>query len=265
MPSPDKPRWGRQSRPLVIAHRGASAERPENSLASFRLAEEQGADAVELDVMRCGSGEVVIFHDDDLKRLAGRPDRIRETPLATLREVPIEGAPMPTLEELFASVGPDLLINVELKSPDRRGLQYLETLKDDGLAREVAAIIRRFGMAERVLVSSFDPTLLLRFRRAMPEVATGLLFQSNMGRALRDAWAAPLLRPTALHPENLLVSPRAVDLWHRAGRAVNVWTVDAPHEIAFLTTIGCDGIITNRPAATRAAIDATLAAQAHAG
>ena len=258
MHRPTARHWGRHDKPLVIAHRGASAERPENTLAAFRFAEEEGADAIELDVMRCGTGEVVIFHDDDLKRLGGRTDRIRETPLSLLREVRMEGEPLPTLEELFASLGPDLLINVELKSPDRRGLQYFETLRDDGLAREVAHLIRRFGMERRVLVSSFDPTLLLRFRRALPEVATGLLFQANMGRALREAWAAPLLGATAVHPEGVLVTARAVSAWHRAGRAVNVWTIDHPREIAFLVAVGADGIITNTPRATRAAIEAAL-------
>ena len=248
----------------MIAHRGASAERPENTLAAFGLAESQGADAIELDVMRCGTGEVVVFHDDDLTRLAGRADRVRETPLSSLRTVRIQGEPLPTLEELFASIGPDLLVNVELKSPDRRGMQYLETLRDDGLPRAVAALIRRFGLEKRVLVSSFDPTQLLRFRRALPAVATGLLFQSNMGRALREAWAARLLGPTALHPEGLLVTAAAVDAWHRAGRAVNVWTIDDPREIAFLTAIGADGIITNTPVATRAAIEAALESEAHA-
>ena len=63
-------RWGRNSRPLVIAHRGASADAVENTRAAFRLAREQSADGVELDVLRCGSGEVVVVHNDDLVRLA---------------------------------------------------------------------------------------------------------------------------------------------------------------------------------------------------
>ncbi len=79
------PRWGRRASPLVIAHRGASAERVENTVEAFGRARELGADGVELDVMRCGTGEVVVFHDDDLARLAGRPDVIRATPLAALR------------------------------------------------------------------------------------------------------------------------------------------------------------------------------------
>src|SRR4029453_13086438 len=72
-------------RPLVLGHRGASADAPENTLAAFRLARAQGADGVELDVRRCATGEVVVIHDGDARRTAGAPLRIAEAPLAALR------------------------------------------------------------------------------------------------------------------------------------------------------------------------------------
>jgi glycerophosphoryl diester phosphodiesterase len=252
---PPRPRWGRQTTPLVIAHRGASAERPENTLAAFARARELGADGVELDVMRCGSGEVVVFHDDDLARVARRPERVREAPLELLREVDLGGGErIPTLEEVLAQLAPDQLVNIELKAPERHGIGYLSSLRDEGLAHAVAGLIARHGLGERALVSSFDPMLLGRFRRAAPSVATGLLFESRSSRPLREAWAAPLLRPSALHPDAKLVSPRAVAGWRRAGAAVNVWTVDDPREVAYLSAIGVDGIITNRPDRARRAI-----------
>src|SRR5438874_1738897 len=70
------PVWARSTTPLVIGHRGASSREPENSVAAFRRAAVDGADGVELDVLCCGTGEVVVFHDDDLLRLGGRPDRV---------------------------------------------------------------------------------------------------------------------------------------------------------------------------------------------
>lgn len=238
----------------MVAHRGACTERPENTVAAFRLAAEQGADAIELDVMRCQSGELVVFHDDDLRRLAARPERIRETPLARLREVRIGGEPIPTLAEVYAALPPHLLVNVELKSPARHGLAQLGALGDDGLAAEVARFLDGHGLGGRTLVSSFDPILLGRFRRRAPRVATGLLFQRDMARPLRRAWSAAWLRPAAMHPEARLVDARQVEGWHRAGRAVNVWTVDDAHEIAWLASLGVDGIITNRPVQARAAL-----------
>src|SRR5438128_2313381 len=80
--------WRRRNHgepPLVIGHRGASAVETENTAAAFGRARTDGADGVELDVMTCGTGEMVVFHDDDLTRLAGRPERIAETPFSVLR------------------------------------------------------------------------------------------------------------------------------------------------------------------------------------
>lgn len=243
------PRWGRSAPPLVIAHRGASVERPENTLAAFRRARELGADGVELDAIRCASGEVVVFHDDDLVRLGGgRREQIRHAPLALLREVDLgAGERIPTLEEVFAELAGDQLVNVELKAPERRGLGWLGVLSDDGLAAEVARLVARHSLGARALVSSFDPVLLARFRARAPHTATGLLFHSGMSRPLREAWAAPLVQPAALHPEAKLLDARSIARWRRGGRAVNVWTVDHPHEIALACALGADGIITNRP------------------
>jgi glycerophosphoryl diester phosphodiesterase len=242
-------------RPLVWAHRGACKERPENTLAAFRLAEEQGADGVELDVMRCRSGEVVVFHDDDLSRLAGRPERVRDLGLEELRRARVGGEPIPTLEEVLHALRPSTLVNIELKAPERRGAAHLRELVDDGLAAEVARLVARAGADERALVSSFHPLLLLRLRLAAPALATGLLFHGELGLPLRRAWAASLLRTTALHPEAPLVTARRVRAWQAEGRAVNVWTVDDPAVVRFLAAVGVDGIITNVVTRTRSVLD----------
>jgi glycerophosphoryl diester phosphodiesterase len=239
--------WGRREQPLIIAHRGASAEAPENTLAAFRLAREQGADGVELDVMRCGSGEVVVFHDDDLARLGKREGEVRRLDYAALREIDLGGGErIPLLDEVLELLGP-LLVNIELKTaPDWRS-----RAADDGLAGVVASLIRRHHAEARALVSSFDPLLLLRFRRVAPHALTGLLFGADQSRPLREAWTAPLLRPSALHPDRLLVDALAVGRWHARGYAVNVWTVDDPAELRCLSALGVDGLITNHPAAAR--------------
>jgi glycerophosphoryl diester phosphodiesterase len=237
-------------RPRIIAHRGASADAPENTLAAFRLAREQGADGVELDVMRCRSGEVVVFHDDDLARLGGRPDAVRALTLDELRSVDLGGGErIPTLEEVLDVLGP-LLVNIELKTAPSWGGR----LVDDGLAAQVSSIVFHKSVQDRVLVSSFDPLLLGRFRLHAPRVATGLLFAADQARPYREAWAAPIVRPTAVHPERLLVDARAMARWRARGFGVNVWTVDDPAEIRLLCALGVDGIITNRPAATRSVI-----------
>ena len=243
--------WGRRrDRPLVIAHRGASYAAVENTIAAFRLARQEGADGVELDVMRCGSGEIVVFHDDELSRLGGRDGMVRATPLAALREIDLGGGErIPLLDEVLEEVA-ELLVNVELKSAP----SWRERAVDDGLAASVAEILARHDAGGRVLVSSFDPLLLARFRLRARAVPTGLLFAHDQARPWRQAWTAPLLRPTALHPESLLVDARAVDGWHARDLAVNVWTVDDPGELRLLAALGVDGVITNRPKFARAVL-----------
>jgi glycerophosphoryl diester phosphodiesterase len=245
--------------PLVIAHRGASRAAPENTLAAFRKARAFGADGVELDVMRCKSGEVVVFHDDDLARLAGRRERIADLPLAALREVDLGGgAGIPTLEEALEEIG-DLLVNVELKTD--------AVLVDDGLAVATAAVLIRAARPVHMLVSSFNPAALGRFRRYLPDMSIGLLFERRARLTLRrpaieHVWA-PLLGPHALHPESALVDAVSLARWRRLvpGCAVNVWTVDDPHEMAALAALGVDAIITNVPDVLRATLSARASVQ----
>jgi glycerophosphoryl diester phosphodiesterase len=206
--------------------------------------------------MRCGSGEVVVFHDDDLWRLGGRPGATRSLPLAALREVDLgAGACISTLAEALEEIGPELLVNVELKAPERRGLGHFAALRDEGLAVAVAEILQRAPRPERFLVSSFDPILLGRFRYVSPRTVSAYLFHHELTYPLREAWPAALLKPDALHPEVDLVTAQALRQWHGAGYAVNVWTVDDPREIAWLASLGVDGIITNRPAEARRALE----------
>jgi glycerophosphoryl diester phosphodiesterase len=233
--------------PLIIGHRGASALESENSVGAFARARADGADGVELDAMICGTGEVIVFHDDDLVRLGRRPERIGETSFAVLRGVTLtSGATIPTLDEVFEACGPDLLVNVELKVPTH-GPAVLAPLVDG-----VAAIVERAGAAGRVLVSSFNPWAVRLWMRRMPAVPAGLLFERDASLPLRRAWAAPILRPFALHPEVVLCTPERVTRWHRRGYMVNVWTVDDGASLAACRRMGVDAVITNDPAKSRA-------------
>lgn len=262
------------ARPLVLGHRGASADCPENTLLAFRTALAQGADGVELDVMRCASGEVVVVHDDELARVAqhvpGSERPVRSQTLTELRRFDIgRGERVPTLDEVFAALGPRALVNVELKSPTVRTLaEHAALSRDDGLAAAVMASLARAGRltadgpgAGATLVSSFDPFQLARFKRHAGRsggqaVPLAFLFEREQPRPLREAWPARLLRVQAVHPGAELVDAAALRGWRRAGYAVHVWTVDDPREVAALATLGVDGIITNRPGAVRAQLEA---------
>jgi len=239
---------------VIIAHRGASAIETENTVPAFARARADGADGVELDVMTCATGEIVVFHDDDLARLGHRPERIDETPFAVLRATTVgKGGQIPTLDEVFEACGPDMLVNVELKIPDRSRAPLAP------LVDAVAASIERARAAPRVLVSSFHPWAVRAWMRRMPGVPAGLLFERDAPLPLRRAWAAAWLRPHALNPEFALCSADRVAGWHRRGYMVNVWTVDDPAALAACRRMGVDGVITNDPAHARAALTAARA------
>jgi glycerophosphoryl diester phosphodiesterase len=238
--------------PLVIGHRGASARATENTVPAFRQALADGADGVELDVMLCASGEPVVFHDDDLRRLGGRPDRIAGVPYRVLRDVPLAGGGnIPTLDEVFEACGPDLLVNVELK------VNEIDPRGTTALVDAVAAVVRRRGVQRQVLVSSFNPWAVWVWRRRVPAVPAGLLFERASWLPLRQAWLARVIRPFALHPEWVLCTPDRVAAWRRRGYMISVWTVDDPAALAACRRMGVDAIITNDPARSRRALAAS--------
>ena len=251
----------RATRPVVLAHRGASAEAPENTAAAFRLALERGADGVELDVWRCATGEVVVVHDEDLERLAGQPVSVRRAPWSTLRGLDVgswfqprfAGERLLTLPEALECLGPAALVNVELKG---------ERLGDPGLPAAVAKILGAAPSPERFVVSSFNPALLWRFAAAVRGLsparrpASALLFEPGQAWPFRHAAAASWLRPSALHPAVELCRVRELRRWRAAGYDVTAWTVDDPAVALALWEARVTGVITNRPKEILAAFDA---------
>lgn len=235
----------RDERPAIWAHRGASAEAPENTLAAFALALAQGADGVELDAQRCASGEVVVIHDDSLARTTGRPGLVVDTPWAVLRTLDasswkgagFRGERVPLLAEVLEAF--PRLVNVELKC---------DRADDGGLTAEVVRVVVAAGAQERVLLSSFNPLCLWRARLLAPGIPRALLFESEQRWVVRSALAAPLVGARALHPERVLATPERISRWARRGYSVGCWTVDDPEEAARLHRGGVSGIITNRPA-----------------
>jgi glycerophosphoryl diester phosphodiesterase len=244
----------RGERPLVLGHRGASADAPENTLAAFRLAMEQGADGVELDVQRCATGEVVVIHDPHTGRVAGEAIDIATAPLSALRALDVgawkderfRGERIPLLAEVLEAL-PDATVNVELKGGDPR------------LAGAAAMVLRRAGAEGRVIVSSFHPGLLAAFRAEAAEVARGLLVEDGRLwglKALAGVWMA---RPAAIHPALGLVTPARTRRWRRRGLAVNVWTVDEPAEAERLAALGVAAVITNFPGKVAARLGGSAA------
>ncbi|MEZ4336489.1 MAG: glycerophosphodiester phosphodiesterase [Sandaracinaceae bacterium] len=222
------------SRPLVWAHRGVHDVAVENTMAAFEAAIAVGADGVELDVRATADGEVVVFHDADLLRLAGDPRAIAACARAALPEV--GGAPIPTLDEVLDRLlGAGLEVNVELKA---------------GPAATAAVLARRSDADRaRIVLSSFDAAMLLAVTERVP-VRGALLFEHA------DAVTEDLLaKVDGLHPHFGACTPERVDAWRVRGRFVNVWTVNDPDLARALAAMDVDGLVTDRVGPVRGACE----------
>ena len=225
---------------------------PENTLAAFLLALQAGADGIELDVMLSRDKELVVIHDSTVDRTTDGTGKVSDLPLSALRELDagtrfgeeFRGEKLPTLAEVFETVGGKMRINVELKN-------YAHPLDD--LTSRVIALTERFHLADSVLLSSFNPINLRKARRQNRNIRRGLLV--SPGDRLMLGAGGRLFPYHALHPYYEDVTPEmAADLRAR-GKQLNTWTVDDPQALLRLHSIGVDGIISNNPAAARAVLE----------
>jgi glycerophosphoryl diester phosphodiesterase len=228
------------SRPLVIAHRGASAVEVENSLAAFRAADRLGADGVELDIHATRDGALVVHHDPVVAgvHIPGTTESVVRS-----RRLP-NGEPPPLLEEALAAIGPRLRAYVEIKT--------LPAAWDARLFAALDAGPNPAGYA----VHSFDHRVVARLGRARPMLPRGVLMVSYPVRPL-----VPLqdVGAVACWQERSLVDEALVETLHIAGTQVIVWTVDDPAEMMRLARLGADGLCTNRPDLARRTVDSAPA------
>jgi glycerophosphoryl diester phosphodiesterase len=233
-------------RPTLFAHRGSSAHAPENTLAAFELAVQQGAPAMELDATLCGDRQVVVIHDDTLLRTTATPGIVRKMPLKAIQELDagswfdpaFKGEKIPTLAQVFETVGKRIFINVEIKN-------YASPLDD--LPDHLASLVVKHGMIDRVLFSSFNPIALLRVGKLLPQVPRGLLVFRGKQGAWARGWFGDRFPCQALHPEASDVSASLISKVHQANRRIHVYTVNQPDEMTRLYILGVDGIFTDDP------------------
>jgi glycerophosphoryl diester phosphodiesterase len=227
--------WWAAPQPLIIAHRGASADVPENSLAACHLAAEQGADAIELDVQLSADRRIVIFHDDTVARFTGKEQKVSQLTVAELKKVDLgHGQTIPTLDELLEMMGPRLLYDVELKD---------FSLRDKGLEAAVADRFESFGLADKLMVSSFNPFAVRRARKTLPRsVPVALIRKPGLLE-----YTYFLASEQADNPHYNMVDEKYMRWAKGRGYRTYVWTVDDPAEASRLAALGVHGVITNRP------------------
>ena len=229
---------------LILAHRGSIASAPMNTMAAFELAIEQGADGIELDVQRSSDGHAVIMHDFTVDATTGGNGAVAEKSLSELQELDagswfsrdFAGERIPTLDQVFASFGVRSLFDVEIKSANDGS---------NGTEELLAESIQRYSVQDRVVVSSFNPFVLLKFRQLMPKVMIGFLYVP----ALPPEYVSPLreLSHEARHPWHDMVDEEYMRWARENDYYVNTWTVNDLGRAAELRKLGVNAIITDNP------------------
>ena len=239
----------RPDKPLVIAHRGASAYKPENTLGAYALAVEQRADMIEIDLHRTRDGAIVVAHDRDLEHF-GAEGTIAASSLAEMKSLDAghgrgESAEVPTLEEVLDGFGKQIPLNLEIKWSKEGDYAGLEDAT-------LAALDER-GLGESILFSSFRDSVLGRLRDARPDARLATLVDPR--RPERILARAEAVGSEAINPHFVLATPELVSDAHASDLAVYVYTVDEEDHMKRLLDIGVDGLFTNRPDRMRALVD----------
>jgi glycerophosphoryl diester phosphodiesterase len=233
-------------KPVIFAHRGASSHAPENTLAAFRLAAEQGAAAIELDVQLTADQEVVVFHDSTLSRTTDGHGKVSDFKLTELQRLnaginygpAFQNERIPTLRDVFENLPETLFINIELKN--------LSTICDS-LPVKTANLIKKFQAQQRVLISSFNPIALHSFRRQIPEVPRGQLLYNQLTIKFHELLPILTSGIQSIHLPYRALTRNVVRTFHDRDLKVFVYTLNHPQDIIDAIEAGVDGFFTDDP------------------
>jgi glycerophosphoryl diester phosphodiesterase len=268
----------------VIAHRGASAYAPENTLAAFSLANEMGADWFELDCHLTSDNEVVVIHDGDTERTTGVTGKIAELPLAEVQVLDagtwfseeFSGEAIPTLAQSLEQARDNIGIYIEIKSAidDRPLFEQLLTIMGDAprmtpelrsellaaieaggmanlvLARRVVEVVRELKMEHQVVLQSFSPSICLAVISEAPDLRVEFLGCDD--EDVPTYWPAYVYFGMFIDADGFNVrhadlTPERLAYFQSHGKSVAVWTVDEPERMRELAAWGVNAIITNKP------------------
>ena len=266
--------------PLIFAHRGAMAYRPQNTLPAFELAWSMGAHGVELDVQCTRDGEVVVFHDDTLDKLTHGTGRVRDYDAAKLItldagahfSVAYAGEHIPTLVQVLRARPLGRWVNIELKTElldatteqlnqrHTNGHPILMRAPESAVEIEAKRIAQRTAeeidhlraeiadLAEHLIVSSFHPVAIETFAQLCPDIAVAYLYSTSLyhdTEPLMNSMSAVQL--SALHLDAQDTTQEVIIQAHQKGLQVRVWTVNDVAQAHTLIRWGVDGLFTNVP------------------
>lgn len=226
-----------QSKQLVIGHRGAKGHVAENTLESIKKAMQLGADGIEIDVFRCLSGEIVLFHDKKLDKLTNGTGLIENTSLQELKKLKVLGTnqQIPTLNEVFDIIDNKTFLNIELKGSNTAKLS-LEIVKQQ---------INNNGFVKKnILFSSFNWEELKDLRKLDGNIKIALITEDDPLLAIDPALT---LKAVAINPSYKTLNKKVVDEIFKAGLKIYTWTVNNKNQIDKMKKLGVNGIITDYP------------------
>jgi glycerophosphoryl diester phosphodiesterase len=226
---------------MVVAHRGASVEQPENTIAAFEAAIDAGADAVEFDVRMTGDGYAVVLHDPDVSRTTDGTGVVSEMTLDEVRKLGV-----PTLEETLKLLSGRAAVDIEIKNLPREPGYRPDA---EPAVEATLSALDEVAFASPVIVSSFNPRSIAHSRALRPDIPTGLLtwLDVDADDALAQAtgqghpWVLPFVT-------NVLEAGDGFgDRVHEAGALLGVWIADDPEAARRLFELGTDAVATNDP------------------
>lgn len=223
---------------LSIGHRGAKGYVAENTYESISKAIQLGVDGIEIDVFKCASGELVLFHDKNLKELTGESGLIENLTIKELEQFLVQGKyKIPTLKDVLTRIEKPLFVNIELK-----GLNTAQAT-----SKIIADISRSTSWSlEHFIVSSFNWDELELFRSIDKNTSVGVLVSKSM--SINEAIEfGKKINAQAIHPNFKLLNDKAVKKIKNNGFKIYTWTVNNEDDINFMKKLKVDGIISDYP------------------
>lgn len=239
------PSYAADQAPKIYAHRGGAKWAPENTMAAFRKCKENGVYGIELDIQRCKTGELVVIHDEDLKRTTNGTGLIKDTSLSDLNKLDagswfgdqFKNERVPLLSDVLKLLDGKVVLNIEIKN---------SPVAYPGIEDDLLKVLADYKYPDTIIVSSFDHEVLKRLHEKSSKYAIALLgdpILCDVGQYAKQVGA------TAWHPYFGSMRKDVIDSAHGASLKVNVWTPNKKPEWEELISQGVDGIVTDDPKA----------------
>ena len=230
----------------IFAHRGASGYAPENTLTAIKKAIEMKADGVEIDIQLTKDGKIVVIHDWKVDRTTTGRGFVYELDFGYIRSLDAGqwytkdfiGEVVPTLEEVLDILPKDMILNIEIKDTAR---------KHSNIEEKMLEVLKKYPEKfDNVIVSSFHHDKIKKLQKLEPKLKLALLTDSEFIE-IEKYLSTNVLNSYSYHPEINLISKKDIEILHKNGIKVFVWTVNKEEDLDYLVKLGVDGVITNYP------------------